>query len=373
MNIHISKIFVLCMIIGVFGIGTAMAAPSVTIDPASTTELSPGDTFSININVDPDGNGVSSGQIDLSFDTSVLEVTNRVKGDMLGTDAFDIGSDYNNTAGTVTAVLARMGTTTPPTAAGTWATVTFQVKAGVADVATTIAITSVGMVDGDFAAITGIITTGGTATVGVVDPTLDTFTVTPATVEQGGTVEIDIAFSTEVSWAINVNSSTATVKTWSGTSTNPTAKDWVTSTSTATGAYTVDVFMNGVLADSKTVTVTDGITPTLASITSWTLPATGACGTAIDATVTIENTGTETLWFVVSVAGASTTGESIVGLGTAELDAGATKAVPVKIPVPGDADAAGTYTLYPDVYTLDGYPDVGTLQATGSGDTIVIS
>ena len=264
MNIHISKIFVLCMIIGVFGIGAAMAAPtltwqtappasvtqgndvtfdvsfsestdyyirienstnglvwrspasgtghaanpttktwttttatptgdytiiiningsdnsdtrtvtvgtgvpsgpSVTIDPASTTELSPGDTFSININVDPDGNGVSSGQIDLSFDTSVLEVTNRVKGDMLGTDAFDIGSDYNNTAGTVTAVLARMGTTTPPTAAGTWATVTFQVKAGVADGTTTIAITSVGMVDDSFAAITGITTTGGTATI----------------------------------------------------------------------------------------------------------------------------------------------------------------------------------------------------------------
>jgi uncharacterized membrane protein len=176
-----------------------------------------------------------------------------------------------------------------------------------------------------------------------------------------------------VSWVINVNSSTATVETWSGTSTNPTVKDWVTSTSTATGAYTVDVFMNGVLADSKTVTVTEAGAAALASITSWTLPATGTRGTAIDATVTIENTGTETLWFVVSVAGASTTGESIVGLGTIELAAGATKDVHVKIPVPGDADAAGTYTLIPDVYTFEGYPDVGTLQATGSGDTIVIS
>jgi len=47
--------------------------------------------------------------------------------------------------------------------------------------------------------------------------------------------------------------------------------------------------------------------------------------------------------------------------------------VHVKIPVPGDADATGTYTLYPDVYTFEGYPDVGTLQAAGSGDTIVIS
>ncbi len=94
-------------------------------------------------------------------------------------------------------------------------------------------------------------------TVGGAAPTLDTFTVTPTTVEQGGTVDIDIAFSTEVSWAINVNNSTATVETWSGTSTNPTEKHWVTTTGTPTGDYTVDVFMNDVLVDSKTVTVTE--------------------------------------------------------------------------------------------------------------------
>jgi hypothetical protein len=111
----------------------------------------------------------------------------------------------------------------------------------------------------------------------------------------------------------------------------------------------------------------------IVQINSWTLPATGSRGTAIDATVNITNTGTETLWFVVSVAGTSTTGESIVGLGTIELGAGITKDVHVKISVSGDADYTGTYTLIPDVYTFGGYPDVSTLQATGSGDTIVIS
>ena len=108
-------------------------------------------------------------------------------------------------------------------------------------------------------------------------------------------------------------------------------------------------------------------------INSWDLPATGSRGTAIGATVNITNTGAETIWFVVSVAGTSTTGESIVGLGTIEVGAGATKDVYVMISVSGDADYAGTYTLYPDVYTFDGYPDVSTLQATGSGDAIVIS
>jgi len=113
--------------------------------------------------------------------------------------------------------------------------------------------------------------------------------------------------------------------------------------------------------------ITVGAAPSIAEITDWTLPSTGTCG-AIDATVTIKNTGTETTWFVVSVAGTSTTGKPISGLGTVELGAATSKAVHVKVHV----DAAGTYTLFPDVYLDDGYPE-STLQATGSGDTIVIS
>jgi len=113
--------------------------------------------------------------------------------------------------------------------------------------------------------------------------------------------------------------------------------------------------------------ITVGAAPSIAEITDWTLPLTGTCG-AIDATVTIKNTGTETTWFVVSVAGTSTTGKPISGLGTVELGAATSKAVHVKVHV----DAAGTYTLFPDVYLDDGYPE-STLQATGSGDTIMIS
>ena len=139
--------------------------PSVTIDPASTTGLSPGGTFSINIHVDPDGNGVSGGQIDLSFDTSVLEVTDLTAGNILGAPIIDPGSKYDNTAGTVETIYARIGATTPPTEAGTWATVTFQVKTGAADSTTTIAITSAGLADESFADIPSIIITGGTATI----------------------------------------------------------------------------------------------------------------------------------------------------------------------------------------------------------------
>ena len=440
-----------------FGIGTAYAAPSVVIDPASSSVAGAGESFSVDVLVDPAGETLAGGTVELSFNSDVLSITSHSKGTIFSCESSDMGSDWT-TAGYAKINLAALGCTA--TTAGTWANITFKVADDASDGVYDIGITSAVLKDQTTAVLAGTTTTNGTVTVGGAAPTLDTFTVTPTTVEQGGTVDIDIAFSTEVSWAINVNNSTATVETWSGTSTNPTEKHWVTTTGTPTGDYTVDVFMNDVLVDSKTVTVTeagaanqpptaviasptasgtyregtevsflstgstdpdgtivsynwtfgDGNTSTLANTThiyatadtytvtltvtdddgatnsttvtvtvspaivqinSWTLPSTGTRGTAIDATVTIENTGTETLWFVVSVAGTSTTGESIVGLGTAELDAGATKAVPVKIPVPGDADAAGTYTLYPDIYTLDGYP--GTLQATGSGDTIVIS
>ena len=136
----------------------------------------------------------------------------------------------------------------------------------------------------------------------------------------------------------------------------------------AEGTTTITASADGVTSNDASVTVS----PAIVQINSWTSPAAGNLGAAIDATVTIENMGTGR-WFVVSVAGTSTTGKSIVGLGTIELDAGEIKAVKVKIPVPGDSGAAGTYTLYLDVYTFDGYPDVSTIQATGSGEAIVIS
>ena len=252
MNGYITKIFVLCMVLGAFGVGAAAAAPAVTISPASTTGLAPGDSFSVNISVDPDGNGVSSGQIDLSFDTAVLEVTGLTAGDMLGANPLDTGSAHDNTAGTVIAVLARNGGTTPPTAAGTWATVAFSVKTGASDGTTTIAITSVGMADESFATITGITTTDGTATVG--GGSVLTWEDYPeGAITQGDTVNIDVMFSGEVDYYLRIENSTDGVV-WrypelSGTNvtaTNPGAVTWVTTGDTPIGAYTAIVNINGV-------------------------------------------------------------------------------------------------------------------------------
>ena len=164
--INMPKTLALFMVISTLGLGVVAAAPSVTIDPASITDLSAGDSFSVYVSVNPDGYGISSGQIDLSFDTSVLEINSLTKGNILGMDALDVGSKFDNTAGTVTAVLARMGATTRPTAADTWAIVTFNVISDAEASTTRIGIKSVGLADGAFADIKGITTNDGTVTLG---------------------------------------------------------------------------------------------------------------------------------------------------------------------------------------------------------------
>jgi len=184
------KILILVMVFGAFG--TAQAVPSVTIDPASTTGLSRGNSFSVNVSVDPDGKGLSSGEIRLSFNTSVLEVTSLTKGDILGTRAIDPGSNYNNTAGTVITNYARVGITTPPTPEGTWATLVFRVKSGAPVGPTNIVITKANLADENFAELTGITTTNGTAIV----TTVPKVTIVPATttgVSSGSSFSVNVS------------------------------------------------------------------------------------------------------------------------------------------------------------------------------------
>ena len=107
-------------------------------------------------------------------------------------------------------------------------------------------------------------------------------------------------------------------------------------------------------------------------IIGWTLDATATRGTYIDATVSIMNTGTRPLWFVVSVSGGeATTGYPLIGLSAVRLGIGESVDMPVKIAAPSSADV-GEYTLTPAVYGLDDYP-AGNPMAIGSGKSVTIS
>lgn len=82
---------------------TASAMPIVGIEPISM-EVSQGDSFTVNITVDPDGTEILGAQYRLSFDNNLLNVIDQSKGTFLsqdGTNTINIPNKINNSIGEV--------------------------------------------------------------------------------------------------------------------------------------------------------------------------------------------------------------------------------------------------------------------------------
>jgi hypothetical protein len=182
-----TRIVVLCFLFSIaLGIATiptlADPSPSASVSPASQT-VDQGDTFSIDISVNTDNNGVSGGQFDFAFDASVMQVDSVTAGDLFGADPNAIGPNIDNVAGTVSLALARKGLTTPPTPNGTFAEITMTMN-GDAPLGTyALDITNLQLSDETFATIAGIVTNDGTVTVTIEDdtpPTYSNIVVSPA-------------------------------------------------------------------------------------------------------------------------------------------------------------------------------------------------
>ena len=110
------------------------AGASVTVD---NRDVSVGDTFTIDVTVDPEGNSVYSAQYDLTFDPTILQVIDQEKGDFLtqdGKNSIEAKNDFNNTIGKLEYGETRMGVTSGVIGAGVLATITFEaVSAGSTD------------------------------------------------------------------------------------------------------------------------------------------------------------------------------------------------------------------------------------------------
>jgi len=208
---YVIPLFAILLILGT--VGVASAGQSVSIDPASQS-LSAGDIFMVDVAVDPVGYGVSSGEINIAFDTTVMQADNVEPGDLLGVSPLVGVKEIDNVAGTIKYALARVGPTTPPTPTGAFATVTFTVKSDAPAGTYDIDITTVGLADETFEDIQGITINDGTVIVGVawapptvsVDPASqsvsadDTFTVDVAVNPAGYGVssgEINVAFNAD--------------------------------------------------------------------------------------------------------------------------------------------------------------------------------
>jgi hypothetical protein len=141
---------------------TALASPSpvVSVSP-STQEVSPGDSFSINITVDPDGAGIRSAELNFAFDASVMQVDSVTAGNLLGASIIAVPPTIDNTNGNVNYAIARLGAVPVPTTAGIFAIITLTVEGDASLGTYALNITSMGLSNESNIEIPGVVVNDG--------------------------------------------------------------------------------------------------------------------------------------------------------------------------------------------------------------------
>lgn len=120
-------IVIIAVCLGLLAVSCAKGAGvSVALSP-SPEKVKPGEQFKVEVRVEPGKQGVSAGEINLSFDSQVMQVVEVKPGELLGERPLPGILNIDNEAGTLNYSLARIGETTAPTPASAFAIVTFQV------------------------------------------------------------------------------------------------------------------------------------------------------------------------------------------------------------------------------------------------------
>lgn len=91
----------------------------------SPEEAKPGEQFEVQVKIEPGNQGVSAVEIHLVFDAKAMQVMDIRSGELLGERPLPGILEIDNEAGILSYSLARIGETTPPTPAATFATITF--------------------------------------------------------------------------------------------------------------------------------------------------------------------------------------------------------------------------------------------------------
>lgn len=131
------------------------AGVNIALSPSSK-QVNPGEQFEVQVEVEPGKQGISAGEINLSFDSQAMQVVDIKPGTLLGERPLPGIVNIDNEAGTLNYSLARIGETITPTPASAFAIVTFQVleaaKAGDYE----LTFSSVGLADENFEDIPGV-------------------------------------------------------------------------------------------------------------------------------------------------------------------------------------------------------------------------
>ena len=89
----------LCCIAGIGMAANVFKVPTMSIEPASTMGLCPGDVFSVNVTVDPAGKGISGAEVKITFNASVVECEDVSPGNLLGERPLQMRKDIDNENG----------------------------------------------------------------------------------------------------------------------------------------------------------------------------------------------------------------------------------------------------------------------------------
>ncbi len=154
--------------LAIISIGTAAAAPSVSVSPASTTDLSPDDTFSIDVLVDSVDYNLRACTLDLTYNSTAFTVDSVTYKDLLGasTDVLE-SPDTGRTDGRIRHGIARKTAVNPSEPeSGTFITVNFTVNTETAEGTYALQLSNVSLKDENNDVIPGVEVTDGNAIVG---------------------------------------------------------------------------------------------------------------------------------------------------------------------------------------------------------------
>ncbi|RZB28882.1 MAG: hypothetical protein AEth_01486 [Candidatus Argoarchaeum ethanivorans] len=241
------------------GVTTAAATPTISIYPTSTTGLSQGDAFSVNVSVDPQDAGVSGAEFYLIYNASAVQINSITAGELLyGTQAPIEGkNEFDNVAGTASYAASRKGTTSVPSTVGTLAMISLTVTGDAVNALYELNLTSAGpnawdprtyLTDENSAEISPITITDGEFRVGptVESPTC-TVSVTNSTITPPQTTDITATFSEHVDYTLNIETNDgAVVYDWDGTRHTDRTVTWdgkneTTGIQVPDGTYTVNL------------------------------------------------------------------------------------------------------------------------------------
>ncbi len=124
------RVLIMAMLVSMIAFPAVADGVSVEVTPSSV-DCKTGDTFTVEILVDPGGYEVYGAQYNLIFDPSALECVSQTAGDFLtqdGASSIEVVNTINNTLGKLEYAETRMGTDSGVTGAGTLARVTFKVR-----------------------------------------------------------------------------------------------------------------------------------------------------------------------------------------------------------------------------------------------------